>query len=88
SVCCHGLILWLADMVRGRELVKYALAMVGMALEVFGNDWIMGYDIRCSFSQTIKSSSLAPQFDKRNCRTCVNAFHGYSHNFLCELMLY
>ncbi|THU88290.1 hypothetical protein K435DRAFT_821707 [Dendrothele bispora CBS 962.96] len=88
SACRHGLILWLADMVRSGELAKYALAMVGTALEVFGDDWIMGYDIGCSFSQTIKSSSLAPQFNKRNCRTCVNAFHGYSHNFLCQLFFH
>ncbi|THU88228.1 hypothetical protein K435DRAFT_821711 [Dendrothele bispora CBS 962.96] len=88
SACRHGLILWLADMVRSGELAKYGLAMVGMALEVFGDDWIMGYDIGCSFSQTIKSSSLAPQFNKRNCRTCVNAFHGYSHNFLCQLFFH
>ncbi|THU89589.1 hypothetical protein K435DRAFT_821344 [Dendrothele bispora CBS 962.96] len=88
SACRHGLILWLADMVRSGELAKYGLAMVGMALEVFGDNWIMGYDIGCSFGQTVKSSSLAPQFNKRNCRTCVNAFHGYSHNFLCQLFFH
>ncbi|KAK7435754.1 hypothetical protein VKT23_019451 [Stygiomarasmius scandens] len=86
SACCHGFILWLADMVWSGELAKYALAMVGMALEVFGDKWVLGYDIGCSFNQTINNSSLRAHFNERNCRTCVNAFHGYSHNFLCQLL--
>ncbi|KAK7444566.1 hypothetical protein VKT23_015244 [Stygiomarasmius scandens] len=86
SACRHGFILWLADMVRSGELAKYALAMVAMALDTFGEGWILGYDIGCSFEQTIKSSSLGARFQERGCRTCVNAFHGYSHNFLCQLL--
>ncbi|KAK7438741.1 hypothetical protein VKT23_017871 [Stygiomarasmius scandens] len=86
SACRHGFILWLADMVRSSELAKYALAMVAMALDVFGEEWILGYDIGCSFEQTIKSSSLGARFQEQGCRTCVNAFHGYSHNFLCQLL--
>ncbi|KAK7453979.1 hypothetical protein VKT23_011491 [Stygiomarasmius scandens] len=86
SACRHGFILWLADMVRSGELAKYALAMVAMALDTFGEGWILGYDIGCSFEQTIKSSSLGARFQERGCCTCVNAFHGYSHNFLCQLL--
>ncbi|THU95263.1 hypothetical protein K435DRAFT_819798 [Dendrothele bispora CBS 962.96] len=67
---------------------KYGLAMVAMALEVMDDSWIMAYDIGCSFSQTINSSSLGPRFQERRCRTCVNAFHGYSHNFLCQLLFH
>ncbi|KAJ3757668.1 hypothetical protein EV360DRAFT_45540 [Lentinula raphanica] len=84
SACRHGFILWICDMVRSRELAKYPLAMVGKALKTFGPKWVMGYDIGCSFGGTIVSSSLAGEFKAQDCRTCVNAFHGYSHNALCQ----
>ena len=45
----------------------------------------MAYDIGCSFKETIAQSSLAELFEMRNCRCCVNAFHGYSHNFACQV---
>ncbi|KAK7434986.1 hypothetical protein VKT23_019891 [Stygiomarasmius scandens] len=88
SACRHGFILWLADMVQSGELAKYGLAMVSKALDTFDDSWIMGYDIGCSFSQTINSSSLGAKFHQQRCRTCVNAFHGYSHNFLCQLLFH
>ena len=44
----------------------------------------MGYDIGCVFQKTISSSSLGDQFSKSKSRCCVNAFHGYSHNFACQ----
>jgi hypothetical protein len=64
---------------------KYPLAIVAKALEVFPPSWLMAYDIGCSFKETIAHSSLAELFEKRNCRCCVNAFHGYSHNFACQV---
>ncbi|THU89328.1 hypothetical protein K435DRAFT_821451 [Dendrothele bispora CBS 962.96] len=88
SACRHGFILWLADMIRSGELAKYGLAMVAKSLEVLDDGWVMAYDIGCSFSSTINSSSLGPCFNERKCRTCVNAFHGYSHNFLCQLFFH
>ncbi|KAJ3872118.1 hypothetical protein F5051DRAFT_445496 [Lentinula edodes] len=84
SACCHGFILWVADMIRSGELAKYPLSIVAKALEVFGNCWVMGYDIRCSFETTVRNSSLGPEFERKQCRTCVNAFHGYSHNSTCQ----
>lgn len=60
------------------------LAVVAMALKVLPPGWIMGYDIGCSFEGTIQRSSLGPEFAKQGCRTCVNAFHGYSHNAKCQ----
>ncbi|KAK7451705.1 hypothetical protein VKT23_012384 [Stygiomarasmius scandens] len=59
--------------------------MVAKALEVFPPGWILGYDIGCSFHHTINASSLGPRFNEMKCCTCVNAFHGYSHNYLCQL---
>lgn len=44
----------------------------------------MGYDIGCVFQKTISSSSLGTQFAESKSRCCVNAFHGYSHNFACQ----
>ncbi|KAJ3711310.1 hypothetical protein C8R42DRAFT_595980 [Lentinula raphanica] len=85
SACRHGFILWICDMIRSGELAKYPLAMTAMALKVFGPKWLMGYDIGCSFGGTIINSSLGPEFKKQDCRTCVNAFHGYSHNAICQL---
>lgn len=59
--------------------------MVAKALEVFGPGWTMGYDIGCSFGVTVKNSSLNARFEEQGCRCCVNAFHGYSHNFSCQV---
>ncbi|KAJ3926014.1 MAG: hypothetical protein NXY57DRAFT_1051549 [Lentinula lateritia] len=84
SACRHGFILWVADMIRSGELAKYPLSIVAKALEVFGNRWVMGYDIGCSFETTVRNSSLGPEFERKQCRTCVNAFHGYSHNSTCQ----
>ncbi|KAF9054922.1 hypothetical protein BDP27DRAFT_1242445 [Rhodocollybia butyracea] len=82
--CRHGFVMWVADMIRSGELAKYPLAMVAKALKVFGSHWLLGYDIGCSFGGTIRRSSLGPEFDKKKCRTCVNAFHGYAHCALCQ----
>ncbi|KAJ3725334.1 hypothetical protein C8R42DRAFT_718822 [Lentinula raphanica] len=58
--------------------------MVAKALEILGPCWLMAYDIGCSFDGTIRSSSLGPEYEKQDCRTCVNSFHGYSHNAACQ----
>ena len=54
-------------------------------LEVLGQRTLGGYDIGCTFQETLKSSSLGPAFAKSRSRLCVNAFHGYSHNYQCQL---
>lgn len=59
--------------------------MVAKALDVFGPRHLIGYDIGCQFQKTIYASSLGPLFQQQECRCCVNAFHGYSHNYLCQL---
>ncbi|KJA13225.1 hypothetical protein HYPSUDRAFT_123579, partial [Hypholoma sublateritium FD-334 SS-4] len=84
SACRHGMILWIADLIRSGELAKFPLAIIGKALQVFDGGWLMGYDIGCAFGQTIKHSSLAREFEAQNCRCCVNAFHSYSHSYDCQ----
>lgn len=44
-----------------------------------------GYDVGCSFSTTLRRSSLGERFAKAQCRMCVNAFHGYSHEYSCQV---
>jgi hypothetical protein len=58
--------------------------MVSKALDVFGDQLLIGYDIGCSFQETVHASSLGPAFRELMCRFCVNAFHGYAHNFKCQ----
>ncbi|KAG6886804.1 hypothetical protein C0992_002291 [Termitomyces sp. T32_za158] len=72
------------DMIASSELAKYPLAVMAKALEVF-KQFLLGYDIGCTFAITIKNSSLGPDFRNNGCCCCVNAFHGYSHNYLCQL---
>ncbi|GBE87425.1 hypothetical protein SCP_1101010 [Sparassis crispa] len=85
SACRHGLILWLIDMVRSSELAKYPLAIIAKAMEVFGPHTLAGYDIGCSFEQTVHHSSLGPTFTHLHSRCCVNAFHSYSHFYPCQI---
>ncbi|KAI1782950.1 hypothetical protein LXA43DRAFT_904545, partial [Ganoderma leucocontextum] len=85
SACRHAITLWIADMVRSGELAKYPLAIVAKALEVFDDRWLCGFDIGCSFQGTVAHSpKLAQKFKDSGSRICVNAFHGYSHSYLCQ----
>ena len=58
--------------------------MVAKALEVFGECTLMAYDVGCNLDKTIHASSLGEQFAKLQCRCCVNAFHGFAHNYACQ----
>ncbi|KAG1781486.1 hypothetical protein EV702DRAFT_1041995 [Suillus placidus] len=82
--CRHGMMLWIVDMVRSSELFKYPLSIVNKALEVLGPQLLIGYDVGCKLTTTIKSTSLATKFNKSNSRLCVDAFHGYTHNYACQ----
>lgn len=63
---------------------KYPLAHLAKALDVLEERLLVGSDIGCSLSKTIASSSLGDRFKAKNCRCCVNAFHGYTHNWACQ----
>ncbi|GBE83749.1 hypothetical protein SCP_0508050 [Sparassis crispa] len=84
SACPHEFVLWLINMVRSGKLAKYPLAIISRVLEVFGEKSLCGYDIGCSFEGTICRSSLGLEWQHHGCRCCVNAFHGYSHNYRCQ----
>jgi hypothetical protein len=54
-------------------------------MEVLGGRLLKGCDIGCAFQSTVRSSSLGPRFEASGSRLCVNAFHGYAHNYACQL---
>jgi hypothetical protein len=64
---------------------KYPLAIIAKATEVLPPNFIGAYDISCEFSKTVMASSLGHAFKSRGGQICVNAFHGYSHNYACQL---
>ncbi|KAG2157044.1 hypothetical protein DEU56DRAFT_867153 [Suillus clintonianus] len=84
SACRHGLLLWVTDMVRSGELAKYPLAIMSNVIDVLGERTLGAYDIGCRFQSTIRASRLGDAFERQKCRMCVDAFHGYAHNYLCQ----
>ncbi|KAH9952824.1 hypothetical protein BGW80DRAFT_1186765, partial [Lactifluus volemus] len=64
---------------------KYPLAMVDKLMEVHGGNIACGYDIGCSFSKTLSSSSLGPRAAELCFRLVVGSFHGHAHNRACQL---
>ena len=58
--------------------------MVAKLMDTFGSKLLIGYDIGCVFGGTILSTSLGSRFQESGSRICVNAFHGYSHNYQCQ----
>ena len=55
------------------------------ALKILGPRLLASFEIGCSFSATLDYSSLGKQFKASLSRCCVNAFHGYSHNYSCQV---
>ncbi|KAI1782756.1 hypothetical protein LXA43DRAFT_904908 [Ganoderma leucocontextum] len=83
--CRHARIIWLADMVRSGELAKYPLAIVAKILEKIPGKKLIGYDIGCAFGDTVLHTTLKAAFEASGSRFCVNAFHGYSHSYDCQV---
>lgn len=65
--------------------MKYPLAIVDKLLNVYGEDICVGYDIACSFSTTLKSSSLGMAATAARLCCVVPAFHGYAHSRSCQV---
>ncbi|KAG1850194.1 hypothetical protein DFJ58DRAFT_716828 [Suillus subalutaceus] len=80
----HGFILWYADMIRSGELAKYPLAIVAKVLEIISECTLGAYDIGCGYSSTVRASSLGTTFMEMQSRLCVDSFHGYAHNYVCQ----
>ncbi|EKM49192.1 uncharacterized protein PHACADRAFT_107264 [Phanerochaete carnosa HHB-10118-sp] len=88
SACRHGFILWIVDMVRSGELAKYPLAIMRKILDVLDPDFMVAYDIGCSFETTTKNSSLGNDYHAKRGSMCVPAFHGYTHSHICQLQFH
>ncbi|KAG2158622.1 uncharacterized protein EDB93DRAFT_1245849 [Suillus bovinus] len=71
-------------MVRSGELFKYMLSIMNKALEVLSPQLLIGYDVGCKLATTVKSTTLATKFNESNSRLCIDAFHGYTHNYTCQ----
>ena len=55
-------------------------------LTVFGERTMGGYDVGCSFEGTVqRSPKLGKRFQELEGRLCVGAFHGYSHEYSCQV---
>lgn len=52
---------------------------------MLGEKVLLGYDIGCVFEGTVSRTSLASLFKSKGWWACVNAMHGYTHEFLCRL---
>ena len=65
---------------------KLPLATVDKVLAVFGERTMGGYDVGCSFEGTVqRSTKLGPRYRELKGRLCVGAFHGYSHEYPCQV---
>ncbi|KAJ6555295.1 hypothetical protein B0H10DRAFT_2373425 [Mycena sp. CBHHK59/15] len=80
SVCRHGHVIVMCDMIRSGELMKYPLAIIKSILDRYGKDVCIGYDIMCAFFKTLLRSSLGKRVVAMKLRGVVPAFHGHAHN--------
>ncbi|KAF8981797.1 hypothetical protein BDQ17DRAFT_1262684 [Cyathus striatus] len=85
SLCQHGYILNIVDMVGSGELSKYPLAIVESLLDAFGANLGGGYDIGCQFGTTLSKSALGDHAKALGYRSLVGSFHGHAHNWQCQL---
>ncbi|KAJ7823309.1 hypothetical protein B0H14DRAFT_3146083 [Mycena olivaceomarginata] len=74
SVCRHGHVLAMCDMIRSGELMKYPLVMVRRLLDTYGADIGLGYNIMSVFFGTLCHSSLGQATN-----------NGHAHNRECQV---
>ncbi|KAG2159181.1 uncharacterized protein EDB93DRAFT_1237893 [Suillus bovinus] len=85
TICRHGFLLTICDMVRSGELMKYPIASLKKLMDVFGPNILYGYDIKCAFKKILLRSSLADDMKQLNIQGVVPVFHGHAHNQLCQV---
>jgi hypothetical protein len=64
---------------------KYPLAIVNQVLNVLQDRPGLGYDIGCSFTETLAKSSISGKVNAKQLQMVVPSFHGYAHKRLCQL---
>ncbi|KAG2370354.1 hypothetical protein BDR07DRAFT_1476360 [Suillus spraguei] len=75
---------FVTSLMTGMCSAKYPLAIISKVLEALGECSLGTYDIGCGFTLTIENSSLGEKFWKMESHMCVDAFHGYVHNYICK----
>ena len=83
-IVCHSCLYISLLLIYMYYRAKYPLAHITKALDVMEDNLLFGSDIGCSLKKTITSSSLGPKFKVKNCKCCINAVHGYTHNWVCQ----
>ncbi|KAJ7781733.1 hypothetical protein DFH07DRAFT_728833 [Mycena maculata] len=85
SLCRHGFVLVVVDMVKSGELTKYGFAVTAHLLRVLG-EVSSGYDIGCKFGKMVHLHPLLSQLAlNNNFKSLVGAFHGHGHGRRCQL---
>ncbi|KAJ7294033.1 hypothetical protein C8J57DRAFT_1041842 [Mycena rebaudengoi] len=85
SLCRHGFVLLITDMVDSGELSKYGFAVVHHLIDALG-ELACGYDIGCGFAKRVnRHPVLGPHAHAHRFRSLVGAFHGHGHNRRCQL---
>ncbi|KAJ7578621.1 hypothetical protein C8J56DRAFT_1111628, partial [Mycena floridula] len=86
SLCRHGFVLVIADMVQSGELMKYAIATLNHFFGILPPKMGGGYDVGCTFEVTLRNSRLGSRASEELYTSLVGLFHGYAHNRLCQLL--
>ncbi|KAI6161794.1 hypothetical protein EDD17DRAFT_1437032, partial [Pisolithus thermaeus] len=83
ATCCHHFVLLACDMIKSRA--KYPLAIINSLLSAYGPNGGCAYNIGCAFAKTANSSSIGARVRALGLCFMVGAFHGHTHNRLCQL---
>ncbi|KAJ7066860.1 hypothetical protein B0H15DRAFT_925973 [Mycena belliarum] len=85
SLCRHGFVLMVCDMIRSGELAKYGYAVTNHLIKVL-HELAIGYDIGCKFGKMVAAHPvLGPLAREHRFKSLVGAFHGHGHCRLCQL---
>ncbi|CAK5263328.1 unnamed protein product [Mycena citricolor] len=85
SLCRHGFVLSMCDMIRSGELAKYGFAITAHLINALG-EICLGYDIGCRFDKMVKSHPVLGKIAlENNFKSVVGSFHGAAHNRQCQL---
>ncbi|KAJ6599943.1 hypothetical protein DFH09DRAFT_901956 [Mycena vulgaris] len=85
SLCRHGFVLMVCDMIRSGELAKYGYAINSHLITVLG-ELSVGYDIGCKFDKMMQAHPILGKLARdNNFKSLVGAFHGHGHCRLCQL---
>ncbi|KIY48693.1 hypothetical protein FISHEDRAFT_73383 [Fistulina hepatica ATCC 64428] len=85
TLCRHGHVLVICDMIRSGELMKYPIAQVNYLIDTYGKDIGLGYNIMCAFMKTLSSSSIADKVKSSRLVGIVPSFHGHAHSCSCQV---